>query len=341
MSVMTSRTFLPLSVALIAAFFSHDGPTRVARQPASPPAAFMRCTLPALPGVPSGEFSALTYNVAGLPEGVSKSQPARFMPLIAPRLNRYDLVLVQESWLTPDPNPYWPLRVYHEILAAWTDHAYKSEPAPLPLGRDPDRPQALVSDGLNQFSRLPFDRVVRRKWEDCFDSRADCFAEKGFSVARTTLAPGVEVDVYNVHMEAGSKPEDDRVRDRNIAQLADFMEGHSAGRAVIAGGDFNLRTSKQPGARQQLARLLARTGLTDVCAALDCPIPAHIDKFFFRASEKLTIVPTSWRLESDVFRTRQGEALSDHTPLAVHFAWSAGPPAGLEACRIAPAAPAG
>lgn len=48
---------------------------------------------------PSGTFTTLTYNVAGLPEGLSGSNPSVNTPLISPLLNAYDLVLVQEDWI--------------------------------------------------------------------------------------------------------------------------------------------------------------------------------------------------------------------------------------------------
>ena len=85
-------------------------------------------------------------------------------PIIAPLLNGYDLVLLQETWKTPDPNPLAPTRVYHEILEAGSLHPFKTVSAPLPLGTDPLRPSALVSDGLNTFSRFPFGEVTRVPW---------------------------------------------------------------------------------------------------------------------------------------------------------------------------------
>src|SRR4051812_30398967 len=105
--------------------------------------------------VQSGELVALTYNVAGLPEGLSQSMPLEYTPLIAPLLNDYDLVFLQESWQTPDPNPLEPLRGYHEILVAGSTHPYKTVPAEQPLGNDPARSSALLSDGLNIFSEYP------------------------------------------------------------------------------------------------------------------------------------------------------------------------------------------
>lgn len=273
------------------------------------------------PPAPSGEFLALSYNVAGLPEGISGSHPATNTPLIAPLLNAYDLVLLQETWQTPDPNPLAPLRVYHEILVAGSLHPYRSEPAPQPIGTDPRRPSAVVSDGLNVFSDFPFTSVAREMWNGCWASAADCLSQKGFMVARTTFAPGVTVDVYDLHMEAGGDPEDDALRDQAVTQLAAFVNAFSAGRPVIVGGDFNLHTNGEPDA-SQFQRLLAETGLTDVCAALACPEPGRIDKFLFRGSAGLALTPLSWHFETDVFQTPGGEPLSDHDPLAVRFRWA-------------------
>lgn len=273
-----------------------------------------------LPAPSAGEFLALTYNVAGLPEGISGSHPATNTPIIAPLLNNYDLVLVQESWKTPDPNPFPALHVYHEILEAGSMHPFKSVSAPLPLGTDPERPSALVSDGLNRFARFRFDDVARERWSGCHDSAADCLSLKGFSFARSTLPGGAVVDIYNLHMEAGGDPEDDDLRDAGVTQLSTFINTHSVGRAVIVGGDFNLHTDTEPDSTY-FQRLLSEAGLTDVCAFLGCPQPGRIDKFLFRSSASVTLTPTSWHFETDVFMDDMGEPLSDHDALAVNFEW--------------------
>jgi endonuclease/exonuclease/phosphatase family metal-dependent hydrolase len=275
----------------------------------------------ATPPQATGELLALSYNVAGLPEGISGSHPERNTPIISPLLNGYDLVVVQESWQTPDPNPLAPLRVYHELLVADALHPYKTVSAPQPLNTDPRRPSAIVADGLNMLSQFPFTSLGREMWNGCWASAADCLSQKGFMVARTTFAPGVTVDVYNLHMEAGGDPEDDQLRDQAVTQLATYIDAFSAGRPLIVGGDFNLHTDVEPDA-SQFQRLLAETGLVDVCAALACPQPGRIDKFLFRSSDDLELLPLSWRFETDVFVTPEGEALSDHDPLAVRFRWT-------------------
>lgn len=278
--------------------------------------------------VVSGEFLALSYNVAGLPEGLSGSSPATNTPLISPLLNGYDLVLVQEDWQTPDPNPIAPLRLYHELLEAEALHPYRSDPAPLPLNRDPDRPGALVSDGLNRFSQFPFGVVIRQPWTGCDNNSGDCLALKGFSMARTEMAPGVCVDVYNVHGEAGNDEGDRALKDINTRDLVAFIKVFSADRAVIIGGDFNMRLRRSHDAAN-LDFLKAEAGVSNACETLGIIDEEAIDKFFFRSNGTVTLTPTSCRFEADVFVTGEGEPLSDHDAIAVGFSWSGNPVTGL------------
>ena len=283
--------------------------------------AVTKVTSEGCPLLVEGDFLALSYNVAGLPQGISGSDPEINTPIIAPLLNGYDMVVMQETWKTPDPNPFAPTRVYHEILEAASLHPFKTLSAAQPLNMNPFRPSAILADGLNTFSRFPFGDVTRVPWGTCVESAADCLALKGFSVVRMTFAPGVTVDVYDLHMEAGSDPADDVARDQGVTQLSNFIQAHSAGRPVIVGGDFNLHTNSEPDS-SQFQRLLAETGLLDVCATLACPEPGRIDKFLFRSSASVTLTPLSWHFETDVFVRDGNVPLSDHEALAVRFAWA-------------------
>jgi hypothetical protein len=282
-------------------------------------------------GSATGELLALTYNVAGLPALLSSSEPETNMPLIGPLLNDYDLVLVQEDWLTPDPNPIPSARVYHDLLAAEANHPYQSVPAPVPLGEDPRRPSALLSDGLNEFSNFPFGELTRVPWVGCFGGSntsdggaADCLAVKGFSVALHELGPGVEVDVYNLHAEAGATDEDNRLNAEDFVELATFIAEHSPGRALIVGGDTNLGTEPGSADADVWNTFLSSAGLSDVCEVVDCGADgAELDKFAFRSSDDITIEPLSWRFEREKFVRADGAPLSDHDALAVRFRWTA------------------
>jgi hypothetical protein len=272
----------------------------------------------------TGTFTALTYNVAGLPEGLSGSNPSVNTPLISPLLNAYDLVLVQEDWIDAGG-----VNFFHDDLIAQATHPYLTTPAPAPQGTDPRRPEALVADGLNMLSRFPFGPVTRVMWPHCFGGidtsdggAADCLSQKGFFVARTTLAPGVEVDVYDLHGEAGGTALDELFLAEDFEVLGRFITAHSAGRAVLVGGDFNLHTDR-PGHRAVFDGFLAAAGLTDVCAVLDCGADADvIDKFVFRSGGGVALEPLTHTFERERFRRADGEPLSDHDPLAVTWRWT-------------------
>lgn len=323
------------------------------------------------PGPRTGQLTALSYNVAGLPEQISGSEPATNSPLISPLLNHYDLVLLQEDWADPLADARQaglvpeevPRLGYHDLVVADADHPYRSEPAPNPYGTDPRRAPAgpaLQSDGLNRLSRFPFGPLERVMWEACHGEvtvtaveeamgvtglddalddlglgavnheldggSADCGAQKGFSMSRTELAPGVTVDVYNLHADAGGHERDQAARRSNLAQLAAHILEHSAGQAVILGGDTNLRTNRPDRASDAAAwsEFLAVTGLTDVCDAVDCGSDdAEIDKFAFRSGVGLKVVPQSHSFERERFTRADGAPLSDHDALAVTFRWVA------------------
>jgi hypothetical protein len=279
----------------------------------------------------SGVFTALTYNVAGLPDILSGSDPEANMPLIARLLNDYELVLTQEDWLTPDPNPVAPTRVYHEILAEGSEHGYQSDSEPQPLGGDPNRPTALLADGLHYFSEFPLGETTHVAWEGCFGDAergaGDCLAFKGFSVVTMTLPGGLEVDIYNLHAEAGSTPEDQTLQRDDFEQLGNHIVENSEGRAIVLGGDTNLHTDTDPEDPQDAEDLqiwqefLQLTGLTDVCDAIGCDDPGRIDKFAFRSNDRVVLEATSWMFEVDKFQRDDGEPLSDHDALAVTFRW--------------------
>jgi hypothetical protein len=287
----------------------------------------------------SGSFRLLSYNVAGLPQEVSQEQPTEHIPLISPLLEDYDVVLTQEDfdWWTPALDAF-DFASYHEWLAADTtfEHRTAQHPGPEAVGITPDeRPLLNVGDGLGVLSRFPFTGEERVPWEDCFGGvtgpgAADCLSMKGFLVVRMQLAPGVEVDVYDLHGEAGGNPEDQALQAADYEQLATFMAEHSAGRAVIVGGDTNLHTDLEhedagDGADIEIwDTFLEATGLTDACTATGCPETGDIDKVAYRSAEdgSVTLEATQHDFPAERFVDADGEDLSDHEPLEVDFDWS-------------------
>jgi hypothetical protein len=249
----------------------------------------------------SGRFSLLTYNVAGLPQLVSGSDPEINVALISPLLNHYDLALVQEDFS------------YHDRLEARALHAYRSEPMRQSL--------ALMPDGLNWFSKFAFGWVHRVRWSQCngyLGAASDCLADKGFSFAEVTLAPGVTLDVYNLHAEAGDGGADMEVRRQNYEQLSEYVRARSAHRAVIVAGDTNLKMSLS-GDVETLARFLDGSRLQDACRRFGCG-EEKVDRVFYRGSSEVDVDVLGWWTDRR-FVNVEGEPLSDHSAIGIEVGW--------------------
>ncbi|MER5750563.1 jacalin-like lectin [Streptomyces sp. NPDC002088] len=263
----------------------------------------------------TGTFNVLTYNVAGLPEGLSSGNPATNTPLISPRLAAYDIVNVQEDFN------------YHAALYAGDNHAYRTATSG----------GAGIGDGLNTLSDYPFEDFERVKWNDC--TGTNCLTPKGFTLARVRLAEGVFVDLYNVHTNADDTDDALAARRANVEQLSDFIQANSAGNAVIVMGDTNTRYTRTG---DNIRTLADENGLTDAWVKLVkggtrptqgaepllCPTTAPtndcevVDKIFYRGSKLLTLNATRYNNEWASFLDSSGGNLSDHFPHTVDFSYT-------------------
>ncbi|MEU1194171.1 jacalin-like lectin [Streptomyces sp. NPDC005859] len=272
----------------------------------------------------SGSFSALTYNVAGLPEILSSASTPResSTTAIGRRIAPYDIVHVEEDFN------------YHAYLYAGdTAHAY----------RTPTSGGAGIGSGLNTLAKLPYDTddFERVHWNSCQIDSGDCLTPKGFTFMRERLAEGVYVDFYNLHTNAGTNDGDLASRADNLSQLTAFIKAHSAGNAVVVMGDTNTRYTRSG---DTIAEFAAANSLTDawvqlirggtppakgsdalVCDQSGPTVPNTcevVDKILYRGSKLVSLNATSYDNEHAKFLTDAGLMLSDHDPIAVGFSWS-------------------
>ncbi|WIY06583.1 jacalin-like lectin [Amycolatopsis mongoliensis] len=271
-----------------------------------------------------GSFSVLSYNVAGLPEGISSAPTPRQSATaeIGRRIGAYDLVHVEEDFN------------YHAALYSTDAHPY----------RTPTSGGAGIGSGLNSLSSLPYDAddFERVRWTSCQLDSGDCLTPKGFTFMRLRLAEGVYVDAYNLHTNAGTNDGDEVSRAANLAQLTGFIRTHSAGNAVIVMGDTNTRYTR---AADTIAGFAADNGLTDAWVELvrggaapapgspalvcdeqvvtdDCEV---VDKVLYRGSKLISLNATSYANEHAKFLDDQGRMLSDHDPVTTRFGWTRNP----------------
>jgi endonuclease/exonuclease/phosphatase family metal-dependent hydrolase len=258
-------------------------------------------------------LSFLTYNVAGLPEPISASSPARNTPRIGQLINSYDVALLQEDFN------------YHHMLTGNARHPYQSKTSGW----------AVFGDGLNSFSKVPFQDLERIKWNDChgvITDGSDCLTPKGIMFARYEITSGILVDIYDLHADAGSDEKSMDARRKNITQLFNLIEEKSHDRPVIVLGDFNSRYTRSG----DIVELMLTAGFQDSwmmangLAAVPAKGPAMtascatdaagpgcelIDKIYFRGSGDLQISLVDYQVPADVFVDEQGKPLSDHIPV--------------------------
>lgn len=264
----------------------------------------------------SGSFSTLTYNVAGLPELFSSAESDRQPATeeISCYVNEFDIVNVQEDFN------------YHAALYdTCNDHPYRSATTG-GMG---------IGSGLNTMSRFPYSDWERVSWNDC--NGVDCLTPKGFTMARTRLAEGVYVDIYNLHTQAQTDNADLTARRNNILQLADYIAANSAGNAVIVMGDTNTRYTRSG----DNPEVLLNTGFSDAWVELirngnipaddddnalvcDPKITAYqceiVDKVFYRGNRFISLQASHYDVRQDD-ETTEGLKLSDHPPLQTDFSY--------------------
>lgn len=260
-------------------------------------------------------ITVMTYNVAGLPEGISSSHPALYTSSIGPLLNDVNIVHAQEDFC------------YHDSLLLGAKHVYQTET----MGCVPN------GDGLNTFSAFPISNVKRFAWTDC--TGFDCYTPKGFSYSQITLKGGVVVDFYNIHCNAGGSEASMEARRGNIRQICEYITANSAGMPAIIMGDFNCRYTRDGDSIRAFSDLdfkdvwveLIRNGSVPALSndkLDDCSLPdrtkadcERVDKILYRSSDKVTITPIYYKLDDSryYYQGDNTQDLSDHWPVFANF----------------------
>ena len=258
-----------------------------------------------------GYFNILSYNVGGLPEPISSTKPSKYTKLISPKLNDYDVVNCQEDF------------AYNDDLTSQLKLPYRTEfSGNIPFG-----------NGLMTFSNFPLYMSTKVKWTDTHGiiiDGADQMIPKGFTYSALEVKPGFFIDIYNIHTDADCDEESMRCRRSNMAQLADYINKVSAGKAVIVFGDTNSRYTREGDDFYNL--LLVPCNLKDawIQNVMNGEIPPKgesrmvddlgqlgevVDKIWFRSGKNVEINASTFKLLLTEFTDDEGNQLSDHYPI--------------------------
>lgn len=270
-----------------------------------------------LPDLLSGNFSVITYNVAGLPQVISSAKTNRSKSIahIGVLLNSFDIAHIQEDF-----------NYNHYLYQYGNLHPFRT----ISMGL------AIFGDGLDCLSKYPLSNFKRIEWLNRTGS--DRLTPKGFSCCTLHLGQGVELDFYNIHANSQDNKRAAQARRANYHQLAAYINKFSVGKAIIVAGDFNAHFSY---AEDNLVDFMNKTQLSDSWVSLQHNHVAptidplflcldimdidnkseSIDKVMFRSNNRLVLTPKRYQVEKADFVNEQGHALSDHWPISVIFDW--------------------
>lgn len=256
-------------------------------------------------------IAVLSYNVHGLNHWLVDDDPEARMPAISARVNAYDVALIQESWT------YW------DALAAQVTHSVRER------GNGPD-PGMFFQTGLTSFARPAFVAVSRGSLGACsgwLGGANDCFADKGFLRLRLRLANGVELDFWNLHLDAGDSDDDRAARALQLDSLVARVHEQSGDGALVVAGDFNL-SAENATDHALLERFRSALALRDSGARSSDGgrfAGKHIDYILYREGPGVSLAPVQVG-EAREFSAAEAP-LSDHPALfaRLRVAPSSGP----------------
>ena len=258
-----------------------------------------------------GYFRIISYNVGGLPEIISSSKPSKYTKLISPRLNKYDIVNVQEDF------------GYNDDLISLIEHEYRTEfSGNVPFG-----------NGLMTFSKYPLFNYRRLKWKDTHGfivDGADQMIPKGFTYNSVEIKPGFSIDIYNIHTDADTDEKSMAARRSNMAQLAEYITNASAGKAVLVFGDTNSRYTREGDDFYELVLQpcnLQDAWINNIMGGIIPPkgesrmvddlgqLGEVVDKIWFRRGKNVEINASTFSVLFTEFTDSEGNQLSDHYPI--------------------------
>lgn len=173
---------------------------------------------------------------------------------------------------------------------------------------------------------------------------ADHMIDKGYRFYQMTVADGITVDVYILHMDAASDPEDIAAREAELEQLSTAIKASDTKNPIIVMGDTNCRYTREK----------LKTDFIDVINAdprftiQDCWIekckngvyPAYgseslmvgdlgyeegeiVDKMFYinNTDSDIKLTLNTFKVDTD-FDDTDGTPLADHYPIVGEFTYT-------------------
>ncbi len=203
------------------------------------------------------------------------------------------------------------------------------------------------TDGLNFFwkNTLSVSGESWTAWGQHYgytDNEADGLIDKGYRFYVGTLSDGTEIDIYILHMEAGSSTGDIAARATQLTQLANAIIASNNGRPIVIIGDTNCRYTRDAVKSNFIDVInaderftikdvwvehgrqgLYPTGTTSIMASeYGYRIGEVVDKVFYINNTASDIRLVSEAYKQDLsFVDGSNEPLADHWPCVADFSY--------------------
>lgn len=295
----------------------------------------------------SGTFTAVSMNVDGLPNKIwsitinGDGPGSAGTKAISSKLyeQKWDIIGVSEDF-----------NYNTELLSAMTD--YKSG-----THRGGVSGLSNDTDGLNLLWKNSI-AVSGEKWTSWnthystgifgTGNGADGMIDKGYRYYQATVAEGVNIDIYILHMDADSDAGDIKARESQLAQLANAIKASNNKNPIIVMGDTNCRYTRENLEKLFIDAINADSRFTindawiekirdgkyptygadalvakDKGGTYDYPDAEIVDKLFYinNTDSDVTLTANSYKVATN-FTDENGNALADHWPIVVDFSYS-------------------
>lgn len=103
-----------------------------------------------------------------------------------------------------------------------------------------EAPYLSTDSGILIVSRYPIHSThemifSRKQW-------SDSMARKGVLHVRLNVTESVQIDVFTTHLQSGSKPSSEEIRDAQLQEMSQFIAEHASSESTVTvvNGDFNM-----------------------------------------------------------------------------------------------------
>jgi len=309
-------------------------------------------------------FSVMSLNVDGLPGKIYSFDVNKDGPQMpgSERISKYllkkdcDILCLQENF-------NYHAEILSLLVLAYNHDEWSGGIHPELMDIDFAHLQNLKfgCDGLtmlwkNAIESADYERVPWGKSFGKFSHDFDDMITKGFRRHDVTLPGGHEVVVYNMHMEASSrrdeqKHNDGKDREARLSQwtqLRDYILSHMDNRPVIVTGDMNSLYHRDAVKSEFIEAINAsgkatcgdvwvETALGGIYPQLggEAADGEALDKILYiNPAEGEQIVPIAYESDKEGYLD-DGKPLGDHYPIIATFRIDSNDPVGIEAAKTA------